>query len=201
MFERYTESARRALFCARYEVSQLGATSIEPDHIVLGLIQEGKGLVGRLLAHLQVSPESIRLDIERKHVRREKVSTSVEMPFTEDTKRALLFAAEESNLLKHSYIAPEHLLLGLVRAGAPALTSVIVAHRLRLDDIRNAIVQLAAGEAATASATPLEQAQLIDHIQGLVRQLGETLSAESKAREYVERISSDLDSLRRAIDG
>ena len=37
MFERYTESARRALFFARYEVSQLGATSIETEHLLLGL--------------------------------------------------------------------------------------------------------------------------------------------------------------------
>jgi hypothetical protein len=31
MFERYTESARRTLFFARYEVSQLGAAEIGSD--------------------------------------------------------------------------------------------------------------------------------------------------------------------------
>ena len=43
MFERYTERARRVLFFARYEASQLGSISIETEHLLLGLIREGKG--------------------------------------------------------------------------------------------------------------------------------------------------------------
>ena len=44
MFERYTERARRVLFFARYEASQLGSITIETEHLLLGLIREGKGL-------------------------------------------------------------------------------------------------------------------------------------------------------------
>ena len=39
MFERYTERARRVLFFARYEASQLGSISIETEHLLLGLIR------------------------------------------------------------------------------------------------------------------------------------------------------------------
>ena len=45
MFERYTERARRVLFFARYEASQLGSISIETEHLLLGLIREGKGII------------------------------------------------------------------------------------------------------------------------------------------------------------
>ena len=38
MFERYTERARRVIFFARYEASQLGSSSIETEHLLLGLI-------------------------------------------------------------------------------------------------------------------------------------------------------------------
>ena len=44
MFERYTEAARRALFFARYEASQLGSISIEPEHLLLGLLREANHL-------------------------------------------------------------------------------------------------------------------------------------------------------------
>ena len=50
MFERYTERARRVLFFARYEASQLGSISIETDHLLLGLIREGKRLTIRIFA-------------------------------------------------------------------------------------------------------------------------------------------------------
>ena len=35
MFEKYTEKARRVIFFARYEASQLGSRSIETEHVLL----------------------------------------------------------------------------------------------------------------------------------------------------------------------
>jgi len=35
-FQRYTDKARQALFFARYEASQLGSRTIEPEHVLLG---------------------------------------------------------------------------------------------------------------------------------------------------------------------
>ena len=42
MFERYTERARRVLFLARYEASQLGSISIETEHLLLGRVGLGE---------------------------------------------------------------------------------------------------------------------------------------------------------------
>jgi hypothetical protein len=39
MFERYTERARRVIFFARYEAVQFGSTTIESEHLLLGLIR------------------------------------------------------------------------------------------------------------------------------------------------------------------
>jgi ATP-dependent Clp protease ATP-binding subunit ClpA len=49
MFERYTETARRTIFFARYEASQFGSTSIETEHLLLGLFREERGLISRIL--------------------------------------------------------------------------------------------------------------------------------------------------------
>jgi ATP-dependent Clp protease ATP-binding subunit ClpC len=76
MFERLTERARRVLFFARYEASQLGSLSIETEHLLLGLLREGKGLTSRIFAGAYLSLDSIRKDIEGRTVLREKVSTS-----------------------------------------------------------------------------------------------------------------------------
>ena len=84
MFERYTERARRVLFFARYEASQLGSVSIGTEHLLLGLIREGKGLTSRIFARSHLSLETIRKDIETStKIPREKVSTSVEIPFSD----------------------------------------------------------------------------------------------------------------------
>ena len=142
MFERYTERARRVLFFARYEASQLGSISIETEHLLLGLIREGKGLTSRIFARSHLSLEGIRKDIEGRTVFREKVSTSVEIPFSTETKRVLQFAAEEADRLLHNYVGTEHLLLGLLREERCVAASILVEKGMRLNTVREDVVQL-----------------------------------------------------------
>ena len=142
MFERYTERARRVLFFARYEASQLGSISIETEHLLLGLIREGKGLTSRIFQRSHLSLDSIRKDIESRTVFREKVSTSVEIPFSGETKRVLQYAAEEADRLLHNYIGTEHLLLGLLREERSVASSILMEKGMRLHAVREDIVQL-----------------------------------------------------------
>ena len=142
MFERYTERARRVLFFARYEASQLGSISIETEHLLLGLIREGKGLTSRLFARSHLSLENIRKEIEGRTVFREKVSTSVEIPFSTETKRVLKHAAEEADRLIHNYIGTEHLLLGILREERSVAASILFEKGMRLTGVREDIVQL-----------------------------------------------------------
>jgi ATP-dependent Clp protease ATP-binding subunit ClpC len=142
MFERYTERARRVLFFARYEATQLGSTSIETEHLLLGLIREGKGLTSRIFARSHLSLESIRKEIEGRTVFKEKVSTSVDIPFSPETKRVLQFSAEEADRLLHTYIGTEHLLLGLLREEQCVASSILYDKGMRLASVRDDIVQL-----------------------------------------------------------
>ena len=142
MFERYTERARRVLFFARYEASQLGSISIETEHLLLGLIREGKGLTSRIFSRSHLSLENIRKEIEGRTVFREKVSSSVEIPFSTETKRVLQFAAEEADRLLHNYIGTEHLLLGILREERSVASVVLSEKGMRLNTVREDIVQL-----------------------------------------------------------
>ena len=142
MFERYTERARRVLFFARYEASQLGSISIETEHLLLGLIREGKGLTSRIFARSHLSLENIRKEIEGRTVFREKISTSVEIPFSTETKRVLQYAAEEADRLLHNYIGTEHLLLGILREERSVAASILTERGMRLNTAREDIVQL-----------------------------------------------------------
>src|SRR5918912_1306600 len=142
MFERYTERARRVLFFSRYEASQLGSISIETEHLLLGLIREGKGLTSRIFARSHLSLENIRKEIEGRTVFREKVSTSVEIPFSAEPKRVLQFAAEEADRLLHNYIGTEHLLLGILREERSVAATILMEKGMRLNTVREDIVQL-----------------------------------------------------------
>jgi ATP-dependent Clp protease ATP-binding subunit ClpC len=165
MFERYTERARRVLFFARYEATQLGSNTIETEHLLLGLIREGKGLTSRIFARSHLSLESIRKEIEGRTVFREKVQTSVEIPFSAETKRVLQFAAEEADRLLHTYIGTEHLLLGILREERSAAASILYEKGMRLPSVREDIVQLL--NEKTAPARPKETPLLAEFSRDL----------------------------------
>jgi ATP-dependent Clp protease ATP-binding subunit ClpC len=188
MFERYTESARRTLFFARYEASHLGSISIETEHLLLGLMREGKGLMVPILAPLPLG--NIRRDIESRSVFREKIATSVEIPFSAETKRVLNFTAEEADRLLHSYIGTEHLLLGLLREENSVAGSILAEYGLRLEDVR---VQIVKGPGETATSSVSEQ---IDQLRALVEELGRTPPDSSEFRALVDRIGGAVDGLR-----
>jgi ATP-dependent Clp protease ATP-binding subunit ClpC len=142
MFERYTERARRVIFFARYEASQLGSNSIETEHLLLGLIREGKGLTSRIFSKSHLSMESIRKEIEGRALYRDKVSTSVDIPLSSESKRVLGYASEEAERMLHNYIGTEHILLGLMREEKSVAAGILGEKGMRLTSVREDIVQL-----------------------------------------------------------
>src|ERR1700726_3716213 len=140
MFERYTEKARRVIFFARYEASQFGSPYIETEHLLLGLLREDKALTNRFLRS-HASVESIRKHIEGRITIREKVSTSVDLPLSNECKRVLAYADEEAERLSHKHVGTEHLLLGLLREEKCFAAEILHERGLRLATIREELAR------------------------------------------------------------
>ena len=143
MFERYTEKARRVIFFARYEASQFGSPYIETEHLLLGLLREDKALTNRFLRS-HASIESIRKQIEARTTVREKISTAVDLPLSEECKRVLNYAAEEAEHLSHRHIGTEHLLLGLLREEKSFAAQILNERGLRISTVREELGRVVA---------------------------------------------------------
>ena len=150
MFERYTEKARRVIFFARYEASQFGSPYIETEHLLLGLLREDKALTNRFLRS-HASVESIRKQIEAHTTIREKVSTSVDLPLSNECKRVLAYAAEEAERLGHKHIGTEHLLLGLLREEKCFAAEILQERGLKLAAIREDLARVTQEKAPQAA--------------------------------------------------
>jgi hypothetical protein len=148
MFERFTEKARRVIFFGRYETSQFGARFIETEHLLLGILREDKAMI--LRAHLD--PESVRKEVESRSTIGERVSTSVDLPLSEQCKRALAYAAEEAEALGHSFIDTGHLLLGLIREETSMAAIVLRQQGVNHETLRD-IVRASAEPSPPAAVT------------------------------------------------
>jgi ATP-dependent Clp protease ATP-binding subunit ClpC len=123
VFERYTEKARRVIFFGRYEASRYGSPFIETEHLLLGLLRENPEITQLFSSG---SEESILKQIDANTTAREHISTSVDLPLSNECKRVLAYGAEE---------AESHLLLGLLRERG-----------LRLDQLSVRFSELTAAE-------------------------------------------------------
>jgi hypothetical protein len=140
MFERYTESARRVIFFARYEASIYGSSYIETEHLLLGLLRESSSLSNWFPNQPKAQAE-IRAEIE-KHIKRGKpIATSVEVPLTAESRKMLKLAAESAERLAHSQVEPVHLLIGMLRVEQSLAARILTARDLNAPKILDEVAK------------------------------------------------------------
>lgn len=144
MFERYTEKARRTIFFARYEASQAGSPTIGTDHLLLGLLRESGEIVRR---HLNLDGGELAERLRSNQTVGQKITTSVDLPLDDASKRALGYAAEEADQMGHKFIGTEHLLLGIMHEErSPAARALREMNAPAIPDVRKSIRDSAVGD-------------------------------------------------------
>jgi ATP-dependent Clp protease ATP-binding subunit ClpC len=142
MFEKYNEKARRALFFARYESSKLGSKVIESEHILLGILREGEDVIKEIFSRFNVRPDDIRREIEGDRVFVERVSSTQELPLSEESKKILAYASHEAESMMHPYVGTEHLLIGILRVDPSVASRILVSHGFNLYGVREETIAL-----------------------------------------------------------
>src|SRR5512143_3872442 len=136
MFEKYNEKARRALFFARYEASKLGSKVIESEHLLLGILREGEDIIKEIFARFNVKPEEVRREIEGDRIFVERISSTAELPLSEESKKILAYAAHEAESMLHPAVGSEHLLVGILRVDGSVAQRVLAGHGLDVYSLR-----------------------------------------------------------------
>ena len=153
MFERFTDRARRVVVLAQEEARMLNHNYIGTEHILLGLIHEGRGVAARALESLGISLEAVREQVEE-IIGQGQQAPSGHIEFTPRVKKVLELSLREARALGHNYIGTEHILLGLIREGEGVAAQVLVKLGADLSRVREQVVQLLAGYQAEAGVEP-----------------------------------------------
>jgi ATP-dependent Clp protease ATP-binding subunit ClpC len=149
MFERFTDRARRVVVLAQEEARMLNHNYIGTEHILLGLAHEGESVAARALGSLGISLETVRRDVEE-IIGQGQSAPPGHIPFTPRAKKVLELSLREALQLGHSYIGPEHLLLGLVREGEGVAAQVLQKRGAELKRVRQEVID-------TLAATPITE--------------------------------------------
>jgi ATP-dependent Clp protease ATP-binding subunit ClpA len=175
VFERYTEKARRCIFFARYEASQTGSSYIEPGHLLLGLLREDTQFAANVLKLGLPDVEELRRQLLEPGA--EKSSTSVDLPLSHSSKRALAYGAEESERLTQAHIGTGHLAIGLLREDDAIAARLLKSRGADLETLRSAAA------AQPPIATESESAKSMAQLQQLMSRHDSDFSRVGDLRE------------------
>ena len=107
--------AKRILALANDEARRLNHAYIGPEHLLIGLSRDGEGAPARVLESLGATLPKLRTGVESLIGRGQTTAEKIDLS---DAARSVISKARyEAHALQHPHILPEHLLLGLIRAG------------------------------------------------------------------------------------
>ncbi|MGC9671190.1 ATP-dependent Clp protease ATP-binding subunit [Planosporangium sp. 12N6] len=148
MFERFTDRARRVVILAQEEARMLHHPYIGTEHLLLGLIREGRGgdhddagVAVHALERLGISLEDVRQQVTE-IIGQGHQTLSEPAPFTPRARKSLELALREALQLGHHYIGTEHILLGLIRESDGLAAQVLTRLGADLNRVRHQVMRL-----------------------------------------------------------
>ena len=137
MWQFFTERGKRVIQLAHHEALQMGHPMVEPEHLLVGLAQEGGGIACRALIELDVSPERLCTHIREIMGRSQPASRPIDLPLSPRMKRALELSMVEARKMGVNYVDTEHILLGVLADES----SMVVQHFLTMGITREAVLK------------------------------------------------------------
>ncbi len=110
---KYTEKAQEAVLAAQTLAESENHPQIEPEHLLLALVEQQDGVVPALLRKLQLDPAAIARDARQAIGQQPKVHGGSAASISPRLKLVTDLASAEAERLKDEYVSTEHLFIAI----------------------------------------------------------------------------------------
>jgi ATP-dependent Clp protease ATP-binding subunit ClpB len=141
-FDKLTVKAQEAVQTAQGLADREGHQQIEPEHLLLALVQQEDGVVGALLSKLGARPEAIGRDVQAEIRRLPKVSGASGQYMGPRLKAVFDSAWDEMERLKDEYCSTEHLLVAIAQDAEGQAGRILRQAGVTKDGIYRALVDV-----------------------------------------------------------
>src|SRR5262245_1495175 len=146
---RLTERAQEVILAAQRLADEANNPQLEPEHLLLALVDQREGVVPRLLERLNVNMPALRAELGQELARLPKQFGGGQLYASSRLNQVLARARGEAERLKDEYLSVEHLLLGLVD-GDGAARRILSARGVDRDKVLGALVQVRGNQRVTS---------------------------------------------------
>jgi ATP-dependent Clp protease ATP-binding subunit ClpB len=147
---KYTEKAQEAVLSAQQVAEQMNHAQIEPEHLLLVLVEQPEGIVPGLLRKMGVEPKPFA-EALRGELSRLPAAYGGSQPTLSPRLRKVRDAAQaEATRLKDDFVSTEHLLLAVVSEGGTSVAArLLQQHNVSKDRIFEALTQVRGAQRVT----------------------------------------------------
>ena len=190
----FSDRVKRVMQLAREEAARLGHNYIGTEHLLLGIIREGKGTATQVLVNLGLNLENIKQSIDDYVASSGSSMTMGEVPFTPRAKQILEIAANEAKEMKSQFVRTSHLLLALLKDKDGVAAQILAAFGVDHKTAKEEVIAVLQGKSSGKREKKKSKTPFLDHfgrdLTELARQ-GKLDPTIGRDRE-IERVSQVL---------
>lgn len=142
MCEKFTQRVRQIFDIANMEAKHWGKEAIGTEHMLIALVVESNGIAANILRGAGLTLSSLREALAKINQPPIDKLFPGKLPQTAHAKRALEYAISEMQLLGHSCVGTEHLLLGILREQKGNATTILKLLGVSPDRLRENVLLL-----------------------------------------------------------
>jgi ATP-dependent Clp protease ATP-binding subunit ClpB len=148
--DKFTVKAQEALQAAQSLADQRGHQTLEPEHLLLALLQQREGVVSPVLGKLGVRAETLQQQLEAEIGKIPQVRGGGTGQYLGERLRQTLERAQrEAERLKDDYVSTEHLLVAIAQERDGGAARVLAAAGVTPDALYRALVDVRGNQRVT----------------------------------------------------
>ncbi|MBR3565043.1 MAG: ATP-dependent Clp protease ATP-binding subunit [Paludibacteraceae bacterium] len=138
----YSEDLTKIIIYSKQEAKRLGNESVEPEHLLLGILRLGRGKAYNAIAkkHTDDEIKQLKQELDKSLIIGNHTPTEGDnLKFTRMTERIIHLMDLEALALKSKEDDAEHLLLALLKDGESTAAEILNNHDISYDDVMSNI--------------------------------------------------------------
>ncbi len=194
MNSRFSDRVKRVMRLVREEAARLGNNHISSEHLLLGIIREGKGSAVNVMLNLGLNLDKIKQSIDDYVAYSGGSMTMGDVPFTPRAKQILEIAASEAKEMKSRDVRTCHLLVALVKDKETIAAQILVGFGVDYKTVKEEVIAVLQGKPTGKREKKKSKTPYLDHFGRDLTELareGKLDPVIGRERE-IERVSQVL---------
>jgi ATP-dependent Clp protease ATP-binding subunit ClpC len=156
MLENYTDRAKDLMSDAQNILRRYKHSQLDTEHLLVAMLEDTDGIVTKLLGHLNTDITAVKRVIETNLASTSRTQSSggreQQIYITPRMKLSLDIAESEAQRLREECVGVEHSFIAIIKEGDSPSSSALVAQRVDIERVYQALAQLRKGTRADSPA-------------------------------------------------